>query len=296
MSAKAQQRRAAGPAVLSGGVAPGARGGLTPGTPLPELGACRHYAHSHRWLRFPCCGRLFPCDVCHELAPAMSDLCASAPWAPRMACGFCSREQLAAGIDGRCCSCGRRVAGGAGVTVAASRPGAHHWEGGRGCRDRSRLSRVRHLAALLHLRLTTARRTTRTSTRAGRARRAAPKAAASGPKRGGLGPGCPRETRRAHQASSNTRTSASRPGSSGCEVGVPVTVRSSLSTWTRTTRTHAACSQQCPSPCLFTPFHARSRDRLATLTWRHVTFFFSRSACRRLPVRPATRCAPPAPV
>ena len=154
-AAKAQQRprRAGprtGPAATGGGVAPGARGGLTPGAPLPALGACRHYAHSHRWLRFPCCGRLFPCDVCHELAPAMSDRCASAPWAPRMVCGFCSREQPSAGIDGRCCSCGRRVAGGAGVTAAAgSRPGAHHWEGGRGCRDRSRLSRVRGRALLV---------------------------------------------------------------------------------------------------------------------------------------------------
>ena len=199
-AARAQQRprRAGprtGPAAVSGGIAPGARGGLTPGAPLPGLGACRHYAHSHRWLRFPCCGRLFPCDVCHELAPALSDRCASAPWAPRMACGFCSREQPSAGIDGRCCSCGRRVAGGAGVTAAAgSRPGAHHWEGGRGCRDRTRLSRVRDFAAVLPPRLTVARRMTRTSTRAARARHVAPKAAASGRKRGALGPGCPSKT------------------------------------------------------------------------------------------------------
>jgi len=151
-SAKPQQPRHAGPrsgpaAPAGGGVAAGARGGLTPGAPLPALGACRHYAHSHRWLRFPCCGRLFPCDVCHELAPALSDRCAIAPWCSKMVCGFCSREQPAAGIDGRCCACGRRVAGGAGVTAAAgSRPGSHHWEGGRGCRDRTRLSRVRAAA------------------------------------------------------------------------------------------------------------------------------------------------------
>lgn len=66
------------------------------GQPLPNQGTCKHYKHSHRyllfnfikylhsnkintkmkininlyyfrWLRFPCCGKAFPCDVCHEI-------------------------------------------------------------------------------------------------------------------------------------------------------------------------------------------------------------------------------------
>ena len=36
---------------------------LQPGEPLPHAGACRHYRHSHRWLRFPCCGYRFPCAL-----------------------------------------------------------------------------------------------------------------------------------------------------------------------------------------------------------------------------------------
>ena len=33
------------------------------GQPLPNAGTCQHYRHSHRWLRFPCCGQRFPCDL-----------------------------------------------------------------------------------------------------------------------------------------------------------------------------------------------------------------------------------------
>ena len=38
------------------------------GTALPNKGACKHYKHSHRWMRFPCCGKAYPCDVCHAEA------------------------------------------------------------------------------------------------------------------------------------------------------------------------------------------------------------------------------------
>ena len=31
--------------------------GINLGDQLPQKGACKHYAHSYRWLRFPCCGR-----------------------------------------------------------------------------------------------------------------------------------------------------------------------------------------------------------------------------------------------
>lgn len=29
---------------------------MTVGQPLPDSGTCKHYRHSYRWLRFPCCG------------------------------------------------------------------------------------------------------------------------------------------------------------------------------------------------------------------------------------------------
>lgn len=40
--------------------------GVRVGFPLPENGACKHYKRSFRWMRFPCCGRIFPCDKCHD--------------------------------------------------------------------------------------------------------------------------------------------------------------------------------------------------------------------------------------
>ncbi|KAM9376581.1 uncharacterized protein KZ484_009134 isoform 2-T2 [Pholidichthys leucotaenia] len=59
------------------------------GKPLPEKGTCKHYKQSHRWLRFPCCGRAYPCDVCHdENQDHIMEL------ATRMICGFCAKEQL----------------------------------------------------------------------------------------------------------------------------------------------------------------------------------------------------------
>ena len=67
--------------------------GLIVGKPLPNKGACRHYAHSYRWLRFPCCGRAHPCAVCHELSdcPAVrhnADRTARGPW--RHYCSYSS--------------------------------------------------------------------------------------------------------------------------------------------------------------------------------------------------------------
>ena len=54
---------------------------LVRGTPLPSTGTCRHYPHSHRWLRFPCCGRLYACDLCHEEDAGDGH---EAAWAKRM--------------------------------------------------------------------------------------------------------------------------------------------------------------------------------------------------------------------
>merc|ERR1712032_1658719 len=93
------------------------------GTPLPMQGACKHYRKSNRWLRFPCCGRAFPCGECHDAA---SDH--EFEWATRMLCGFCSRE-MPYTKDG-VCSCGKNL------TKGRSR----FWEGGQGCRDRVAMS------------------------------------------------------------------------------------------------------------------------------------------------------------
>lgn len=40
--------------------------GITAGASLPQTGSCKHYKMSHRWLRFPCCGNPYACDVCHD--------------------------------------------------------------------------------------------------------------------------------------------------------------------------------------------------------------------------------------
>ena len=88
---------------------------LQEGKPLPEFGTCSHYKKSHRWLRcgcsltrwhwstfgcfetnlifdvvrFPCCGKAYPCDVCHDTTEDHPGELAN-----RMICGYCSREQV----------------------------------------------------------------------------------------------------------------------------------------------------------------------------------------------------------
>jgi len=94
--------------------------GLKVGQPLPGKGACKHYGQSYRWLRFPCCGRAFPCDVCHD--EQTDHHC---EWASRMLCGLCSHEQPLS--KDQCSHCGAAQSRG-------SRSG--HWEGGDGCRNR----------------------------------------------------------------------------------------------------------------------------------------------------------------
>lgn len=98
---------------------------LTPGQPLPERGTCKHYGKSCRWLRFPCCGRLYPCDTCHDAE-------ADHPheWAKRMVCGLCSREQPFS--KDPCSHCGADVTG---------KGGGRFWEGGKGTRDRTKMAK-----------------------------------------------------------------------------------------------------------------------------------------------------------
>ncbi|TPP66604.1 CHY zinc finger protein [Fasciola gigantica] len=97
------------------------------GTPLPDYGACKHYRKSYRWLRFPCCGRLEPCDVCHDLN-SIDDH--EMEFANRMICGFCSKEQPFSATQ-PCIRCSKSLSG---ARTA-------HWEGGKGCRNRVTMSR-----------------------------------------------------------------------------------------------------------------------------------------------------------
>jgi len=99
--------------------------GIVKGKPLPNTGVCKHYKRSKRWLRFPCCGRLFPCETCHNEATDHEG-----EWAKKMLCGFCSTEQSASNLE--CKSCGGDVTG--------SRHSAF-WEGGTGQRDQSKMNR-----------------------------------------------------------------------------------------------------------------------------------------------------------
>jgi uncharacterized CHY-type Zn-finger protein len=97
--------------------------GFQVGQPLPNKGACKHYRHSYRWFRFPCCGKAFPCDICHD---AVSDH--PAVLARRIICGACSREQSAVNEE---CACGQSFKSAAKA----------FWEGGKGNRNTTTLSR-----------------------------------------------------------------------------------------------------------------------------------------------------------
>jgi len=96
------------------------------GKPLPSEGTCRHYQKSHRWLRFPCCGVAYPCDICHET----EGNCSEPKWANRQICGFCASEQPYS-KDKPCVKCGKLI---------ASEKHSAHWEGGKGQRNRMLMS------------------------------------------------------------------------------------------------------------------------------------------------------------
>ncbi|KAK2917854.1 uncharacterized protein si:dkey-24l11.2 [Channa argus] len=100
--------------------------GVQKGKPLPEKGTCKHFKQSHRWLRFPCCGRAYPCDVCHD-----EDQDHPLELATRMICGHCAKEQPY-GNGKPCISCG-------GMMTRGTR--TSHWEGGLGCRNKVKMSR-----------------------------------------------------------------------------------------------------------------------------------------------------------
>lgn len=98
--------------------------GVRAGQPLPNNGACKHYQKSFRWLRFPCCGRAFPCVECHDEQTDHPHA-----WADRMLCGSCSHE--APYSKDKCSRCG----------ATQTRPRSAFWEGGDGCRNSATMSK-----------------------------------------------------------------------------------------------------------------------------------------------------------
>lgn len=99
--------------------------GIVAGQPLPRNGRCSHYGKSYRWFRFSCCSKVFPCDKCHD---AESDH--PNEHANRMICGHCSREQNYRPEDCGICH-----------SSLIKKAGSGFWEGGKGTRDKSRMSR-----------------------------------------------------------------------------------------------------------------------------------------------------------
>lgn len=96
------------------------------GNPLPDNGTCKHYKKSFRWFRFPCCGKCYACDLCHEEGEDGHEMVL----ANRMICGFCCREQPFA-LEKPCMSCGQSM----------TKSSTSHWEGGMGCRDKIKMSK-----------------------------------------------------------------------------------------------------------------------------------------------------------
>ncbi|XP_054714815.1 uncharacterized protein LOC129224392 [Uloborus diversus] len=96
------------------------------GEPLPQFGTCKHYKKSFRWLRFPCCGRIYPCDLCHDEKEKDHEM----KFASRMLCGFCAKEQQY-NRDKPCTGC----------SSSMTKKSGSHWEGGKGCRNKIQMSR-----------------------------------------------------------------------------------------------------------------------------------------------------------
>lgn len=88
---------------------------------LHNKGACVHYKKSFRLFKFPCCNCIFPCDVCHNSVSSHRAVLAT-----RMICGLCGKEQNVSTQ----CTCG--------MTMGRT---SSFWEGGKGTRDKSRMSR-----------------------------------------------------------------------------------------------------------------------------------------------------------
>jgi hypothetical protein len=95
------------------------------GNALPENGICKHYKQSFRWFRFECCGKAYPCDLCHdEISGHKYEL------AKNCLCGYCAFEQPVA--NNMCAKCGRNL--------KKEEAGKGFWEGGKGTRDKALMS------------------------------------------------------------------------------------------------------------------------------------------------------------
>lgn len=99
--------------------------GITAGQELPRRGRCSHYSKSYRWFRFSCCTKVFACDRCHDEGSEHPN-----EHANRMICGFCSREQNYRPDDCGVCH-----------ASLVKKAGSGFWEGGKGTRDKGRMSR-----------------------------------------------------------------------------------------------------------------------------------------------------------
>ena len=110
--------------------APPKQAPITPGQPLPENGACDHFKKSFRWYRYACCGRAYACDDCHDKKVVEEGLEKhELQHGSRYICGFCAHEQPVSRVE--CEQCGESK-----VPRFTS-----HWEGGKGMRDQTRMSR-----------------------------------------------------------------------------------------------------------------------------------------------------------
>ncbi|KAL4908975.1 hypothetical protein BDW74DRAFT_174199 [Aspergillus multicolor] len=99
--------------------------GIVAGQELPRRGRCMHYSKSYRWFRFSCCQKVFPCDKCHDAATDHPN-----EHANRMICGYCSREQIYRPEN--CGICRSYLVG---------KAGSGFWEGGKGTRNKTLMSR-----------------------------------------------------------------------------------------------------------------------------------------------------------
>ena len=99
--------------------------GIIAGQELPRRGRCEHYSKSYRWFRFSCCSKVFACDKCHDEASDHSN-----EHANRMICGYCSREQNYRPEDCGICH-----------SSLIKKAGSGFWEGGKGTRDKTKMSR-----------------------------------------------------------------------------------------------------------------------------------------------------------
>ena len=75
--------------------------------------------------RFPCCGKLYPCDSCH----ADNEKDHEMKLANRMVCGFCSAEQPLSNESCKHCK---------GLVIKLK---TSFWEGGKGCRNQMAMSK-----------------------------------------------------------------------------------------------------------------------------------------------------------